>query len=324
MAANHVQEIAYVPPKSHPKIIGKGGATVKAIQNDCNVRIKIPNKEENSPQIVIIGARDNVDKAWKQMESALGAKMSHSPLVVAKFDIPKNQYGGIIGSGGATLRDLESKSGCTITMPPKDGASSIVEAEGPQSGIDSLVLELTKMLHGQLKIVGSEQHVVQSVVQKLDITSKPINEAIFFPEPSGNSTANFDRFLHYLRSARVSIDICVFTITDDRISNIIEDLFREGIKIRIITDNDTSLQEGSDIQKFKDVGIPVKMDKSAAHMHHKFAVLDNALLVNGSFNWTRQASLLNNENVMVTNNADFVIAFKNEFERMWKDSGRFN
>ena len=82
MAANHVQQIAYVPPKSHPKIIGKGGATVKAIQTDCNVRIKIPNREENSPQIVIIGARDSVDKAWKQMEQALGAKVLIDPRLI--------------------------------------------------------------------------------------------------------------------------------------------------------------------------------------------------------------------------------------------------
>lgn len=41
-------------------------------------------------------------------------------------------------------------------------------------------------------------------------------------------------------------------------------------------------------------------------MHHKFAVIDGRLLVNGSFNWTRQAVLYNQENCVVTDNAQLV------------------
>ncbi len=44
------------------------------------------------------------------------------------------------------------------------------------------------------------------------------------------------------------------------------------------------------------------MDVSPFFMHHKFAVLDGTLLLNGSFNWTKNASQNNNENIMITNN----------------------
>lgn len=42
------------------------------------------------------------------------------------------------------------------------------------------------------------------------------------------------------------------------------------------------------------------------HMHHKFAIVDARLLINGSFNWTRQAVLYNQENCVITDNPQLV------------------
>jgi phosphatidylserine/phosphatidylglycerophosphate/cardiolipin synthase-like enzyme len=75
--------------------------------------------------------------------------------------------------------------------------------------------------------------------------------------------------LYLLVFKRKSIDACVFTITDDRISNLLVEKFQKGVKVRIITDNDTSNQQGSDITRFKKSGIPCKVDKSPFHMHNK-------------------------------------------------------
>jgi cardiolipin hydrolase len=58
-------------------------------------------------------------------------------------------------------------------------------------------------------------------------------------------------------------------------------------------------------------------------MHHKFAILDGVLLINGSFNWTRQASLENRENMMITNDKVFVDQFVVAFEGMWTDNVNF-
>lgn len=65
-------------------------------------------------------------------------------------------------------------------------------------------------------------------------------------------------------------------------------------------------------------GITVKDDNSPFHMHHKFAIVDNHILVNGSFNWTRQAVLSNRENVVITTESALVKSFSQEFESMWK------
>jgi cardiolipin hydrolase len=62
----------------------------------------------------------------------------------------------------------------------------------------------------------------------------------------------------------------------------------------------------------------VKTDDNAQyHMHHKYAVIDEAVVVTGSFNWTTQAVKNNNENVLFIEN-DFVAKeYSNNFENMW-------
>ena len=49
----------------------------------------------------------------------------------------------------------------------------------------------------------------------------------------------------------------------------------------------------------------------------QFAVIDNEILLNGSFNWTRHAVLGNQENVVVYRDPMLCRKFVAEFERLW-------
>lgn len=75
--------------------------------------------------------------------------------------------------------------------------------------------------------------------------------------------------------------------------------------------------QGSDICSLIDHGVLVRMDSSANHMHHKFAIIDKKTLVNGSFNWTRSATDYNQENILVTDEPKLVNAYLAEFESLW-------
>lgn len=54
-------------------------------------------------------------------------------------------------------------------------------------------------------------------------------------------------------------------------------------------------------------------------MHHKFAIVDRRMLITGSLNWTTQAIQSNRENVLVVEDAEYVKAFQDEFERIWEE-----
>ncbi|CAG9464758.1 unnamed protein product [Pedinophyceae sp. YPF-701] len=101
------------------------------------------------------------------------------------------------------------------------------------------------------------------------------------------------RLLRIIDGAKATLDVCVFTITCNEIANAVTAAHRRGVRVRIITDDDQSNAQGSDIKALRQAGIPVRMDKSCYHMHHKFCVVDGERLVTGSFNWTRQACLNN-------------------------------
>lgn len=119
------------------------------------------------------------------------------------------------------------------------------------------------------------------------------------------------------RQVRTSLDICVYTISDDRLSEEIIACHRRGIAVRVISDNEKQFDEGSDIQHLIAQGVPLRIDDSPYHMHHKFALFDAKLLLNGSFNWTRSATTSNEENLLVTDHALLVASYRTEFDKLW-------
>ncbi len=119
-----------------------------------------------------------------------------------------------------------------------------------------------------------------------------------------------------IRKAIRSIDVCVFTISDDRIAEALVDAKTRGVAVRIISDNDKQYDKGSDIEFLKESGIPVWVDRTDAHMHHKFAIFDNHTLVTGSFNWTRSASSSNYENIIALHDPQLLASFGREFDEL--------
>ena len=121
-----------------------------------------------------------------------------------------------------------------------------------------------------------------------------------------------------LRWCKHSADICVFTITDNRVAEAMVECAKRGVTVRVISDNDKSGDTGSDVLRLDGQGMEVRLDRSEHHMHHKFAVFDGKKVLTGSYNWTRSAAAHNRENVLVCDDPRAVDSFAREFERLWK------
>ena len=130
-----------------------------------------------------------------------------------------------------------------------------------------------------------------------------------------------DECLHAIklrfRQTQATADICVFTLSDDRISEEVLAAHRRGVRVRVITDNKKEFDRGSDVGQLRDSGVSVAVDRSEAHMHHKFALFDGVWLLSGSYNWTRSASQVNEENLIQSNDASLLAQFSQRFEALW-------
>jgi cardiolipin hydrolase len=140
-----------------------------------------------------------------------------------------------------------------------------------------------------------------------------MNQAYFSPGPNCRIAIE-----QAMETALSELLICVFTISDDRLSDAIMAAHRSGLTVRVISDNDKMHDRGSDVEHLSQAGVDVRIDCSPEHMHHKFMVIDGHTVMTGSYNWTRSAETRNEENIIAVDDPLLATRFSEEFERIWK------
>lgn len=134
------------------------------------------------------------------------------------------------------------------------------------------------------------------------------------------------KFLEYLADARIRVDLCIYLLTEPILARILTDLHDRNVKIRIITDGSWDQQTRRPTDRLRDKGINIKYYRkgTGALMHHKFLIIDDGILLTGSFNWTSKAVVSNHEAVLVTSVESVVKSFANKFNEMWFNSRDFS
>jgi hypothetical protein len=127
------------------------------------------------------------------------------------------------------------------------------------------------------------------------------------------------QILHEIRKATATIHIAVAWFTDANIFNLLCDKSKEGVRVELMIFND-SINRNSpiDYQQLVEAGGMFLMvgDKKrrSAIMHNKFCVIDTNTVINGSYNWSKQAQE-NWENIVVVSDApELARQYIDEFE----------
>lgn len=127
-----------------------------------------------------------------------------------------------------------------------------------------------------------------------------------------------ERIEEEILKSQQDIYLAVAWFTDKNLYNSLVKKSKEGIKvILVISDNEINRNSGinyQDIQTGDSKFFWIGGDKS--FMHNKFCVIDNHLVITGSYNWSYKAST-NFENVVITSgDGDLATQFKKEINRI--------
>lgn len=72
------------------------------------------------------------------------------------------------------------------------------------------------------------------------------------------------------------------------------------------------------VRKILDKGISVKSNQGVSlKMHNKFVIIDEELVLTGSYNWAKKSTAENNENVVILSDKSAVQNYTKEFEKLW-------
>ncbi len=110
--------------------------------------------------------------------------------------------------------------------------------------------------------------------------------------------------------AKSSIDFAMFTFSNT--SGIDDTMLRLAqidppMRIRGVLDRGQGVQSWAPTQALKAAGVELYMNKPGTEvrkLHHKLMVIDEQLVIAGSFNYTEPATLFNDENIVVLGDLD--------------------
>lgn len=105
------------------------------------------------------------------------------------------------------------------------------------------------------------------------------------------------KIIEELNKAINTIYVCVAWFTDEDLRDVLLNKYKGGVDVRVITYQDgVNKKHGVDF-----FGIPNKKKRgdSGGIMHRKYCIIDNHVTISGSYNWTDNANLHNDENIEI-------------------------
>ncbi len=121
-----------------------------------------------------------------------------------------------------------------------------------------------------------------------------------------------------LSSAEESVYFLAFSFTSNDLGDIVREKAEAGLTVRgVMDDEQVSSNQGTEYDPFKQADLEVRIDGIEGQMHHKVFIIDESIVVLGSYNFSRAAEERNDENLLFIYNETLARQFIMEFERVW-------
>ncbi len=152
---------------------------------------------------------------------------------------------------------------------------------------------------------------------------------VYFTAPTGSRDAStyhdgLDQVIAaQLDQVQATLDVAAYEFNSPALTAAVLDAKARGVRVRVVTDDDDGLgDDETTLTQFLAAKIPVVTDERSALMHNKFMILDSAVVITGSWNYTVNDTYRNNNNALVLRSQTAVQDYQAEFNEMFVD-GRF-
>lgn len=127
--------------------------------------------------------------------------------------------------------------------------------------------------------------------------------------------------VNIISMANESLYFMAFSFTADEIGDAVRERAREGVTVAgVMDDEQVESNIGTEFDAFRQAGLDVYRDGNAGQMHHKTIVIDESIVITGSYNFTNSAETRNDETLLVIYNEDIAKLFIAEFQRVYEQA----
>ena len=123
-----------------------------------------------------------------------------------------------------------------------------------------------------------------------------------------------------LENAQDSVRFMAFSFTLDEMGAALQSRAAAGVDVRGIFETRGSETEYSEMPALYCAGVPVRQDGNPGTFHHKVFIIDDQMVITGSYNFSDNADSNNDENVVIITNSDIAAQYLQEFDRRWAEA----
>ncbi len=146
-----------------------------------------------------------------------------------------------------------------------------------------------------------------------------IQMQVYFSPRGGCTEAIVDA----IHSAKTEVLVQAYSFTSAPIAKALIDAHKRGVQVQIILDRSQRTKNYGSADFTAHAGIPTYIDAVHAIAHNKVMVIDKAVVITGSFNFTKAAETNNAENLLVIRSTELVKAYIDNWERHKEHSERY-
>jgi phosphatidylserine/phosphatidylglycerophosphate/cardiolipin synthase-like enzyme len=117
-----------------------------------------------------------------------------------------------------------------------------------------------------------------------------------------------------IKAAKKSVRFIAFSYTDKAISQAMIAAHKRNLFVQGVMENQNVKGTGSAWPALESAGVDILKDGNCYIMHHKTIIIDDEIVITGSYNFTKSAEQSNDENLLIINSPSLAAQFIAEYK----------